>query len=75
MKCGKEKTTMSHVEELQQQIENLTSDDFTKLREWFLKLEEERWDKQISKDYKSGKFDKLIDKARSELANGKATEL
>jgi hypothetical protein len=53
----------------------LTSDDFTKLREWFLKLEEERWDKQISKDYKSGKFDKLIDKARSELASGKATEL
>ncbi len=66
---------MSPVEELQMQIRNLPTDDFSKLREWFLQLEDEVWDQQISADFKDGKFNKLIEKSRLEFTQGKAREL
>jgi len=61
---------MSQVEELQMRIRNLPTEDFSKLREWFLQLEGELWDQQISADFKAGKFNKLIEKARAEFAQG-----
>lgn len=66
---------MTQVEELQTRIRNLPTEDFSQLREWFLKLEDDLWDQQISADFKAGKFDRLIEKARSEFAQGKAREL
>ena len=66
---------MSEVEELEARIRNLPGQDFEKLRELFHELENERWDRQISSDYKAGKFQGLIDKARGELAEGKARAL
>jgi len=66
---------MSQVEELQIRIRNLPKKDFSKLREWFLQLEDELWDQQISADFRAGKFNKLIEKARMEFAQGKAREL
>jgi hypothetical protein len=56
-------------------IRNLTTEDFSKLRDWFLQLEDELWDQKISADFKAGKFDRLIEKARTEFAQGKAREL
>lgn len=66
---------MSQVEELQTRIRNLPTEDFSKLREWFLRLEDELWDQQISADFKAGKFNTRIEKARAEFAQGKAREL
>ncbi|MCL4833668.1 MAG: hypothetical protein KJZ86_14590 [Caldilineaceae bacterium] len=66
---------MTQVEEIQTRIRNLPTEDFSELREWFLQLEDELWDKQISVDFKAGKFNKLIEKARAEFAQGKAREL
>ncbi len=66
---------MSQVEELQMRICNLPIEDFSKLREWFLQLEDELWDQKIRADFKAGKFNKLIEKARAEFAQGKAREL
>ena len=66
---------MTQVEELQTRIRNLPIADFSELREWFLQLEDELWDQQISADFKAGKFDRLIEKARAEFAHGKAREL
>lgn len=66
---------MSQVEELQTRIRNLPTEEFSELREWFLALEDELWDQQISADFKAGKFNKLIEKARAEFAQGKAREL
>lgn len=61
---------MSQVEELQIQIRNLPTEDFSKLREWFLQLEDELWDQQISTDFKAGKFNTRIEKAWAEFAQG-----
>lgn len=66
---------MTQVEELQTRIRNLPTQDFSLLREWFLQLEDERWDQQISADFKTGKFNKLIEKAKTEFAQGKTREL
>ncbi len=66
---------MSEVEELEARIINLPRQDMAKLRDWFLQLDDQHWDQQIASDFKAGKFKGLIDKAREELAEGKAREL
>ena len=66
---------MSEVEELEARIIKLPRQDLAKLRDWFLQLDDELWDQQIAEDVKAGKFQGLIDKARGELAEGKAREL
>jgi hypothetical protein len=67
--------TMSEVEELEVRIVKLSRQDMSKLREWFLELDEQLWDDQIASDFKAGKFRGLIDQAREELARGEAREL
>jgi len=66
---------MTDIEELEIRIRNLPKEDISKLRDWFHQFDDELWDQQISGDFKAGKFDKLIDKARSEFARGEVREL
>jgi len=66
---------MNEVEALEARIRDLPPHDFASLREWFHEFENECWDQQIASDFKSGKFNKLIEKARAEFAQGKAREL
>jgi hypothetical protein len=66
---------MSEVEAIEARIRDLPAKDFVCLREWFHNFENECWDQQIASDFKAGKFDKLIEKARAEFAEGKAREL
>ena len=66
---------MSEVEAIEARIRNLPPEDFASLREWFHEFENECWDQQIASDFKAGKFDKLIEKAQAEFAQGKAREL
>ena len=66
---------MSEVEALEARIRELPPQDFASLREWFREFENECWDQEIASDFKSGKFNKLIEKARAEFAQGKAREL
>ena len=66
---------MSEIEELEARIINLPRHERAKLRDWFLQLDDQLWDQQIASDSKAGKFKGYIDKARQELAEGKAREL
>lgn len=66
---------MSEVELIESRIRNLPPQDFASLREWFHEFENECWDRQIATDFKAGKFNKLIEKAKAEFAEGKAKEL
>lgn len=66
---------MSEVEELEARILNPPRQELAKLREWFLELDDQFWDQQIASDFRAGKFQGLIDRARKELAAGKAREL
>ncbi len=66
---------MTEVEAIEARIRDLPPQDFASLREWFHQFENDCWDQQIALDFKAGKFDKLIGKARAEFAQGKAREL
>jgi hypothetical protein len=66
---------MSEVEAIEARIRELPGEDFAELQAWFHAFENERWDKQIASDYKAGKFDDLINKAKAEFTQGKAREL
>jgi len=66
---------MSEVEAIEARIRELPPQDFAALREWFQAFENERWDRQIAADFKAGKFNTLIEKARTEFAQGTAREL
>ncbi len=66
---------MSEVKAIEARIRELPPQDFDSLREWFHEFENECWDRQIAEDFKAGKFNKLIEKAKTEFAQGKAREL
>ncbi|MGH8497717.1 MAG: hypothetical protein ACRERV_02755 [Methylococcales bacterium] len=66
---------MNEIEAIEARIRDLPPHDFACLREWFHKFENECWDQQIASDFKAGKFNKMIEKARAELVQGKAREL
>jgi hypothetical protein len=66
---------MAKVEEIQAEIESLSKDDYILLRQWFSKVDWEKWDNQIEMDSKSGKLDFLIKEALDEKAKGQLKEL
>ena len=66
---------MSEVEELESRIRSLPPESLAQLREWFYEFDEELWDRQIEADLKAGKFDKVIERAHADIAQGKVREL
>lgn len=66
---------MTEVESIEARIRDLAPEEFASLRSWFHEFENECWDHQIALDYKAGKFNKLIEKARAEFSQGKARQL
>lgn len=66
---------MSEVDELEQKVKRLSSEDLAKFRAWFIEFDSRLWDEQIEADLKAGKLDKLISEARADFKAGKAREL
>lgn len=66
---------MSKLEQLEQQVLQLSSKDLAKFRKWFTELDHQLWDKRIEADAATGKLGRLIAEARAEFKAGKAREL
>ncbi len=66
---------MSELEQLEQRIQNLPSDELTRFREWFIEFDHLIWDKQIEADSKAGKLNGLIAEALADFKSGKAREI
>ncbi|MBI4006048.1 MAG: hypothetical protein HY356_05225 [Gammaproteobacteria bacterium] len=66
---------MSEVEQLEQHIQNLSTEDLAKFRAWFTDFDSHTWDEQIATDLKAGKLDLLISEALAEHKAGKTREL
>ena len=66
---------MNALEQLEQQVLQLSSEDLARFRAWFLELDHQLWDKQIEADFRAGKLDRLINEARAELKAGKTRGL
>jgi hypothetical protein len=61
---------MDRVEEIESAISSLPAEDFRRIAEWFLALEQTRWDEQMDRDSASGKLDAIFEEADNESAQG-----
>ena len=66
---------MEKVERIEREVEELSSEELAKFRQWFAASDAEAWDRQLEADVKAGKFDALADRALRDHAAGKSTEL
>jgi hypothetical protein len=66
---------MRKIEEIEEQIQKLSREEFAELREWFLEQDWKAWDAQIEADAKSGKLDALVSEAKAEYESGRARKL
>ena len=64
----REKNTMSKVEKLKIEIEQLPKEEFTELVRWLSAKDWEIWDKEIEGDSAAGKLDFLVQEALDEKA-------
>jgi len=65
---------MSKLEQLEEQIQQLSPSEFAKLRTWLLERDWEEWDRQIEQDAASGRLERLFEDAREAHRQGKSTK-
>lgn len=66
---------MRKLEEIEEQIQRLSREEFAALREWFQEQDWKAWDAQLEADVKAGKLDRLVSEARAEYESGRARKL
>lgn len=66
---------MSEVQEIEQAIERLSSQNLAELRRWFAEFDADVWDEQIEADAAAGKLDAFADEALADYHSGQAREL
>ena len=66
---------MRKIEEIEEQIQRLSREEFAELREWFLEQDWKAWDAQIEADSKAGKLDRLVSEAKAEYDAGRTRKL
>ena len=66
---------MSNVENIETRIKELSPEELTAFREWFIKFDAEAWDRQFETDVKAGKLDSLAERALRDHAAGRSTKL
>ena len=66
---------MRKVDHIEQQIKELSSAEFTELREWMLAQDWSAWDAKIERDSRAGKLDSLIAEAKEDYDGGKARKI
>ena len=54
------------IQEIEQAIRQLSPKDLARFRQWFEEFDAQNWDKQFEADAKSGKLDKITEKALRE---------
>ena len=57
---------MSRLERIQQAILALPETEYKQLRQWFIELDWEKWDREIEADLEAGQLDFLIAEALDE---------
>ena len=63
------------IHEIEQAITELSPREMARFRKWFEEFDAQAWDEQFERDAKSGKLDKLANKAIADFSAGKAKEL
>ena len=63
------------IQDIEKAISDLSPRELARFREWFEEFDAQAWDEQFERDAKSGKLNKLADKAIKDYRSGKAKEL
>jgi hypothetical protein len=66
---------MRKVEQIEQQIRELSAGEFSELREWVLDQDWKAWDAKVESDARSGKLDKVIAEAEADYKAGRTRPL
>jgi hypothetical protein len=66
---------MRKIEQIEQQIRELSAGEFSELRDWVLEQDWKAWDLQIETDARSGKLDKLIADGQADYPTGRTRPL
>ena len=66
---------MTKVQLIEEEIRKLAPEELAQLRDWFLELDAEQWDRQLERDAESGKLEKLFDKSVADHGAGKSREI
>lgn len=66
---------MGKIENIEQQVRALSSEEFAEFRAWFLEFDWTAWDRQVERDVRAGRLDALGDQALRDHAAGKTTPL
>jgi hypothetical protein len=65
---------MGKVEKIEREIQDLSPDEMTELREWFAAFDAEAWDRQFEADVHAGKLDALAETALKAHESGRTTK-
>ena len=66
---------MDKIENIENEVRNLTAAELAAFRQWFLEFDAEAWDRQLEQDSASGKLADLARKSLADHKSGKSTEL
>jgi hypothetical protein len=66
---------MGRLEQIEQQIRELSASEFARLRDWMLEQDWKAWDAQIETDARTGALDKIVSEAQSDFRGQRAREL
>jgi len=66
---------MARVQDIENQLRELSPAELTEFREWFVRFDAEEWDRQIEADVEAGKLDALAERALRAHAAGQSTKL
>lgn len=66
---------MSKVENIEREIQGLSTSELSAFRKWFAEFDAKAWQRQIEEDARVGKLDALAETALKDHKAGKSTAL
>ena len=66
---------MTKIEKVEGEIKKLNHSELALFRNWFQDFDSEEWDRQIEKDIRAGKLDKIAERALTAHRAGRSKEL
>jgi hypothetical protein len=65
---------MSTIQQLENGVRQLSSEELATFRAWFAEFDAEAWDRQFEADVSAGRLDWLVEEARRDLREGRCTD-
>ena len=62
---------MSTIQEIERAVSDLSPEELSRFRAWFLEFDAQVWDEQLESDVASGRLQALTEEARADLRAGR----